>query len=502
MNLDQLAQEHEHDHPGYELGDYYTAALPSYEVYLRVELQVEQPLPAIEQFALRAIQAGVRTGNEIGGVLGLEHSIVCDALERLHRKRCVVITHPKVNGKRRELVAITSKGRNVLQKLTFLTPEEDNFFFCLDALTGEYYQHRRLFTPKSVQEPDWHQVPPYLGAPTYEEVEIVPLRRVWREVQRQLPEGQRNKELLDVLAVENAFLGYRPMRILQFIRPDDGAVIVHSYDGVERSPRHEAALLKMQNEGLHALRAERRRGPERATDPIIEFVGENAYQAAVRKSSEVPRLREDIRQLRQQREETDDFERISDKEDTALADTKRSEIELKIERLQERIQELERNASNVEVLSMAEHRPRLLDALRDAEQRVIIVSPWLSPAAVDSELLALIAQRLAEGVEVWIGYGFGDPDHREKRTLRHLARIKKADGGRNLRLRRLEDFHAKVVICDEKYMITTSFNWLSFAGRPEWGNRVEYGTLTNDLEAVQQMLSKLEPQFADASRVA
>lgn len=499
MNIDQLAQEHERDHPGYELGDYYTAALPSYEVYLRVELQVEQPLPVIEQFALRAIQTGLKTSVEIGEALGLEHSIVCDALERLHRKRCLVITHPKVNGKRRELIAITTKGRNVLQKLTFLTPEEDNFYICLDALTGEYYEHRRLFTPKSVRQPGWHQIPPYLGTPTYDELEIIALRRVWRERERTLPKSQRNKELLDLLTVEKAFLGYRPMRILQFIRPDDGSVVLHVYDGIERSPRHEAVLLKMQNEDLNALRAERRRGPERATDPIREFVGTNTYQAAVRKSSQVPELRQNIRKLKQQKEETDDFERTSGRKDTDLADEKRDEIQTKIERLKERIEELESQAPNVQILTMAEHRPKLVEALNDAEERVIIVSPWLNSIAVNRSLRDLIAQRVAEGVEVWIGHGFGEPDHKEMRTLRQLEKIKNSKGGHNLLLCRLEDSHAKVVVCDKKYIITTSFNWLSFAGRPDWGNRVEYGTLTNDPSAVQQMLDEIEPLFADAA---
>ena len=70
---------------------------------------------------------------------------------------------------------------------------------------------------------------------------------VWRR-SRSPEEGR--KELLDVLAVDNAYIGYRQMRVLQYVRPADGVVLVQVYDGVDRSQRHEAALLKMEDEGI------------------------------------------------------------------------------------------------------------------------------------------------------------------------------------------------------------------------------------------------------------
>jgi len=491
-----LAQKHEADHPGYLLVDWYEAAFPSYEVYLRVQVQVEQPLPTIDRFTLQALQAGVKTTDEIGGILGLEHQIVCDALERLQRMGFIAVARPKGDGKQREILNITPKGRNILQTLALLHPEEESLPICLDALTGEYYPHRRLYAAGNVRDADWYQIPPYLTAPEYDEVEIVSLRRVWREVQRTLPKMEHKRDLLDVLKVERAFVGYRPMRVLQFIRRADGALLLHVYDGVERSPRHEAALLKMEEEGIRALRAEPKRGPEEALDPAIEIIGAGAYKAAQLKAMEVPKLRGSINKLEQQIQETDALQRSSSREeDTALVTQRRVEVQEEIGHLKERIAELESAAPTVQILSMIEHRPKLLQALRDAQERVIVVSPWLTPTAVNRELRDLIAQRIAKGVKVWIGYGFGEPDRREERVLHDLEQIQRDKGGHNLRLCRLEDTHAKVVICDDKYMITTSFNWLSFAGQPERGNRVEYGTLTMDPSAVQAMLDHVMPMF-------
>ena len=46
-------------------------------------------------------------------------------------------------------------------------------------------------------------------------------------------------------------------------------------------------------------------------------------------------------------------------------------------------------------------------------------------------------------------------------------------------------------------MITTSFNWLSFQGREDWGNRIEFGTLVRDPSAVETMLARVLPLFND-----
>jgi phosphatidylserine/phosphatidylglycerophosphate/cardiolipin synthase-like enzyme len=335
----------------------------------------------------------------------------------------------------------------------------------------------------------------------YDQIEIVRLNRVWLETRRSLPKSDQSKELLDVLEIENWFLGYRTMRVLQYINRNNGNLIVHVYDGVERSSRHEIALLKMEEEGLHSLRAEVKRGPEEIPDPIIEVIDEELFQAAKRKALEIPKLEQNISKKEQQIEETEDIKRTSPKnEDSLQSDQQERELREEINRLKQQINQLEEAAPTIRILSMTEHRPMLLEALRDAKRRVVIVSPWLSPTAVDQELRTLIEQTIARGVEVWMGYGFGDPDHREEHTLKLLHRIQKGRGGKNLRLRRLAESHAKVVICDEAYMITTSFNWLSFAGDPNRGNRVEFGTLTRDPKAVRAMLDRILPMFEESQK--
>ena len=502
MNIDELAKQHENDHPGYRLADWYEAAFPSYEVYLRVLMQVEQPLPATDQFVLRALEMGIRSVLEICQVLGLEETIVVDAMGRLQLLGFVVVAQVKATNGRKELINITTKGQRILQQLAFMRPEEETFNLCLDALTGEYYPHRSLRTVKSVSSADLFQIQSYQPEPECDQLDVVGLRRVWKETRRSRSPEEGKKELLDVLAVDNAYIGYRQMRVLQYVRPADGVVLVQVYDGVDRSQRHEAELLKMEDEGIRTLRVEKLSGPEHGDDPVAEVIGPELFEAAKRKAAEVPVLEEEIAKLAQQIEESEELGRTSRIEEDQQQSVQRvTHLHEEIGQLKERIEELEDAAPAVEVLSMAEHRPKLLQALHDAQDKVIIISPWLTPTAVNRELLDLIAETVKRGVQIWIGHGFGDADYRERKVLKKFERVQKQRGGSHLHLCRLEDIHSKVVICDREYMITTSFNWLSFAGREDWGNRHETGTLTREPAAVREMLKYWMPLLYNSEAV-
>ena len=51
--------------------------------------------------------------------------------------------------------------------------------------------------------------------------------------------------------------------------------------------------------------------------------------------------------------------------------------------------------------------------------------------------------------------------------------------------------HEKVVICDRKYAIVTSFNWLSFNPKPGKAIRRETGMRITDSVAVQGLRQRL-----------
>ena len=107
---------------------------------------------------------------------------------------------------------------------------------------------------------------------------------------------------------------------------------------------------------------------------------------------------------------------------------------------------------------------------------------------------------MKRGIDVYIGHGFGDPDRREEKTVEKLKRIARGKKGR-LKLYRIGDVHSKVLICDDHFMVISSFNWLSFAGDSKRGSRVEDGMLTRDKKAIVQKTLEWLERFEQAPPV-
>ena len=325
------------------------------------------------------------------------------------------------------------------------------------------------------------------------------LRRIYVESTDAGRDRKPPAELIAVGEIEKAFISYRHMRILQYIRQDTGEVLAHVYDGADRSPAHESLIGKLENqeEGLRVLRAEKKPDSvaEQLDDPLNEILDLETIEETKWKSQVLNDLRRAIREYEDElveQQKQGAVVRNGDFESRAV------ELEEEIKSLRTKLEELESTPPRTEILSMVEHRPRLMEAFREASHFILIVSPWLSPVAVNHEMLEAISSALEKGVTVIIGFGFDKENSpQEKEVLRNLRRISKNYEENLLKVVRLKESHAKVVICDNQYLITTSFNWLSFAGRSDWGNRVEFGMLSREKSSINDMKKKVEALFED-----
>lgn len=169
------------------------------------------------------------------------------------------------------------------------------------------------------------------------------------------------------------------------------------------------------------------------------------------------------------------------------------------------VQEAQRVATPA-VLQTSEHRDALRDAIGDAKTELIIVSPWLRTAAVDSELIGWLSNALdrAKELRVTIGYGIertpGKQTEQARRdqeeALHRLRKLSDRTSGR-LRIVDVGNTHEKVVICDDRYAIITSFNFLSFnpgtgGGKgPVKGIRREMGYRITDVAVVEQVRRRI-----------
>lgn len=483
MNIEALAAKHSQDYPGYQLVDFYEAAFPSYVVQLRVLMQRQRPLTVVEEFVLRSVDVGQETIEEVAGLLGLDWPVVEASLDILQRRGYVLLVTKRTNGIHEVRINLTNKGRSALSELVLLEPELTNFSVCLDSLTGQLYPSRPLMQPKAVRDAGLHEVPTFLPIPLQERLDFMTLKRLVREGQRDLPIKTERRELSEILSVEKSWTAYRPMRILQYVRPDDHAIQIEVFDGSERSLGHESVLLQMEADMYRPLRSFTNAEVPPVDPSELAIIDPRELNAARRDAVESPKLRAEISEKREAigQAETQLGSRVVIERQGAA-----HKIELLKQQLaerEERLSLLEAERGSTEVLQMHEHRPKLLEAVRSAKEQLIIISPWLNSHAVDYELRQEIGQALKRGITILIGYGFSEPDQNEARTIKSLQKV--AAGKRGMiKFYRVGDVHSKVLICDDQFMIMGSFNWLSFAGDPMRGSRVEDGILTRDKKAI------------------
>ena len=152
------------------------------------------------------------------------------------------------------------------------------------------------------------------------------------------------------------------------------------------------------------------------------------------------------------------------------------------------------------VIRTEEHREALRELIEASRKELIIVSPWLTTAAVDGELVSWLQHALQRHRELKITIGYGierddgskhDRKARDQRdALRRLNRLGSRYRGR-LRTVEIGNTHEKLVISDKRRAIVTSFNWLSFNPRPGRGVRRETGIRVDEREEVVRLRSEL-----------
>ena len=150
-----------------------------------------------------------------------------------------------------------------------------------------------------------------------------------------------------------------------------------------------------------------------------------------------------------------------------------------------RLAELERQLEaqtngEVRLIKTEEHRPLLLEAIDLAESQLTLVSAWIGPDAFDAELCGGLRRAMERGVAVRIAWGLGTrhgPEAERNRmrgqaALDRLTQIIPKNLQDLLNVKRAET-HEKFIICDARFCVSGSFNWLSYRGAKDRGYRRE-----------------------------
>ena len=125
--------------------------------------------------------------------------------------------------------------------------------------------------------------------------------------------------------------------------------------------------------------------------------------------------------------------------------------------------------------------------LHEAKKEIDILSPWIAGDVVDGRMIDMMERLLIHKVTIKILYGIGDPHNKlnkkDLETSKMAERLQKYfNAYPNFKIKRT-DSHGKLLIVDDRFLIETSLNLLSYRGQ---GTRQETGVYLTDKDLIEE----------------
>ena len=443
--------------PGFKVVNYRDIAIPIFKVQPLLTLQTKSEIGPIELFIFRLLSNKFLTSSEISNFLGLPERIVSKQLGAMVYEGTAFPGRDNKNE-----FHLTNKGKEQYREESRSAITKEVLPFYVDGLTREVtpISSQSLFRNKDLKEQGIVSIAPIpRHTPRADELDIAQMNNVLN-----LLGGDRklDKKIIKVDAlVDKNHLFYRPATAIAF-KSGSGRTISIGFliDGV-LSNAHEKIFMS---------------GDEARKSTVFGDIFDSG------------RRRQEIQKVAKELEndfnlpERDESEQSTGKRRRrilSLKDSTKSKTSI--------------GQSHVKTLSVYEHPPLLEYAILNATDRLLIISPWIRANVVDGEFLMNLESCLKKNVNVTIAYGIGRRDTRA--SEQDIAAVESltdlAGKYNNFQLRRKGNTHAKVLIKDSEFFITTSFNWLSFRGDPAQPFREEEGTYVVGENAVNEYYSKL-----------
>lgn len=457
MSAEVIAQKFAQARPSYELVSYGDVGLPFYRIAITAHVLEHKPIAPFAEFALRAVGAGIDEPAEIGDLLGLETLVVEATLAGLVETDDLGL---RVGDSGTAVVALTPKGRIGLESAMEIVPEESVIEIDYDGLLRKPVAYvENWLAPIDLKNLGIREIPPSpTRPPEIENIDIAAVESIARVL------GERREAKRDLLAFRSLERRRRFQTAVALVYRGDDPSDVHvafAIDGVLSTP-HEEAFARS--------RFKRKLIGGESVAPAEAIVEGVLGKAIVRSARGVERP----------------TSQTSPAEGNLEGDVSGETVVLPTERTSESGIEVD----PVRMLETYEHPAFLREALSSASDRLLIVAPWVRRSIVDKKFVELLEKRLESGVDVFVGWGIApltdkrdeDIDDPVLKDFERLAEQFKFTFAH----RRLGHTHAKILICDNRFLIVTSFNWLSFKGDPKRTFRDERGTYVATSEIIDQ----------------
>ncbi|MEG4630019.1 hypothetical protein QUB56_10445 [Microcoleus sp. AR_TQ3_B6] len=446
---------------------------------------------------MKAINASLSSEVDIAGFLGLEPSIIRDAMINLRMSEDIDLIAP--DGSLMQVWKLTKKGEGTLRDAKIIVPEERTFDINFDGLLRcpRWYGRleSRLLKQKDLRNQEIIEIEPSpKKPPELSDLKLKDVDAIIRQIEgASKAKFKQDRDLLALKAIERRQRFFQPALLLIYKAKDsDDIQVTFAIDGV-LSNEHEAAFARANGvKKLRLLEALRESAPRKLAEEVLghEFVAQAPLQEAEALKEEVSSAQAKIDTDRNSvaEAETD--------EDKAALEQKIIEQEQEIEILKQRL-----NSFQISYLEVYDHPEILKQAIQDSQKRLMIISPWIRGNVVKKQFIEQLEKLLKCNIQLLIGYGLGKDEDDKKypsdiqaeKNLKKLANQYKD----NFILKRLGNTHAKILISDAKFAVVTSFNWLSFKGDRDRTFRDERGTLVSDPQKIDELFDSYRSRFND-----
>jgi hypothetical protein len=420
--------------------------LPLYRLNTTAIVMAEKALPAMQEFVLRAIDAEMDTVELATSLLGLEGGDLDDTLFTLVAGGLIRVQFDTTAGVDR--LSLTPAGISASESFRLSQAEERTYVIDFDGLLRRPVPRKGwAVRPRRLSELGAMEIAPSPPRrPTVDQLSVDEAETALRESKIL----DRSRRLLELTRINRAEVFFVPGTMLVFqAKVGDEVQVSFVVDGRPSEPHDHAFAAAMGPDRLALLTTDS--GLEAAAAEVLgSQVGPSAL--AIARVEEEPPV-------------------------DGVAESK------------------DMPAPDYQMLETYDH-PLLLDkALRETQRQLVIVSPWIKNRVVDDAFVGRLRNLLRNGVDVYVGYGFGEVGAQDDQdAVKALSRL--SEDHTNFVFRRFGDTHAKVLICDDSYAIVTSFNWLSFVGDPRRTFRDERGMLIRDSAAIQDSKDRVLARFA------
>ena len=463
--------------PDYLVDAAYPVGWPVYTVRLTLTVLEEQEISAVGRYILRLAALGPAEPAEFSRLLGLSDKFVIGAAAEL--------LSGELARQRPDLkLEITDKGKQAVERGgRSWAPRRKHILVPFDPITRQIQDieinRNDLIYNDEARKDSLFVVPASGDKPRMSELRLEEIRDYARS-----EEGIKETEITDVSEIHNrdARLRYRKdITVVKLTPIGGGSTTYAAFLGRKYLEDETIALQRLADSGVDLVPEEFAPSPAApwAKSHTATATEDNLLSAIQKADLAVSEADHSIAEA--QDNQTDDQNIGNNEEMTVtLARLNFEKAEL-AHRLAEREQQLKEQANGeIRLIKTEEHRPLLLNAIDQAQTQLTLVSAWIGPDAFDVEICDKLRRAMERGVIVRIAWGLGtrrgpEADRNRARgetALKKLTRSIPPELQGQLIEKRTET-HEKFIICDDRFCVSGSFNWLSYRGARGRGYRRE-----------------------------